>query len=178
MLCFNKRNTKNFNNITAIRNLYCSLVRSILEYSCIIWSPTYITHINILEKVQHKFFRYLAFKLKIPSHEINYNTLMTNYNIPNLKSRREQADLIFLQKLINYKIDCPELLCLLNFKVPKYNTRNNFTFPIEHYQHNFLKNNGISRIQSTSNKFSDIDLFFHSTSFIKTYFKNDKISFA
>jgi hypothetical protein len=60
-----KRWTVDFKNTRAIIILYNSLVRSILEYNCIIWSPFYGTHISRIESVQNNFLKYLKYKLKI-----------------------------------------------------------------------------------------------------------------
>lgn len=61
MLGFVKRNTKDFTDPFAIKSLFHSLVRSILEYGCIIWDPFYRNSINRIEKVQKSFSRYLFF---------------------------------------------------------------------------------------------------------------------
>ncbi|CAM1319506.1 Uncharacterised protein r2_g2786 [Pycnogonum litorale] len=53
-LCgFVKRQTYNFSSITAIRKLYVSLVRPILEYASVIWNSDSKTNDGRLERVQH-----------------------------------------------------------------------------------------------------------------------------
>ncbi|KAI4480460.1 hypothetical protein M0802_014200 [Mischocyttarus mexicanus] len=52
--------SKHFNNSNTLRILYCQLVRYILEYGNITWSPYYITHSYDIERVQHKFLRLAA----------------------------------------------------------------------------------------------------------------------
>jgi hypothetical protein len=53
LLGFVRRMTRDFRNPYSIRNLYCSLVRSNLEYSSIIWNPAYKIHIDRIERVQN-----------------------------------------------------------------------------------------------------------------------------
>ena len=52
------RVTKNFRNIHCLKALYCAIVRSILEYASLVWSPYYQNGISRLESVQKKFFRF------------------------------------------------------------------------------------------------------------------------
>uniref|UniRef100_A0A6P7F1F3 Uncharacterized protein LOC114325552 n=1 Tax=Diabrotica virgifera virgifera TaxID=50390 RepID=A0A6P7F1F3_DIAVI len=57
MLGFIIRTSRCLHNINSIRLIYISLVRSVLEYCSVVWSPTYEVHIEKLEKVQNKFIR-------------------------------------------------------------------------------------------------------------------------
>ncbi|CAB0007927.1 unnamed protein product, partial [Nesidiocoris tenuis] len=61
-LGFLKRTTPEFSSILAILLLYKTVVRPLMEYASVVWSPCYETHKNELERVQSKFLRYLAFK--------------------------------------------------------------------------------------------------------------------
>lgn len=63
MLGFIHRNTKNFKNITAIKTLYCLLIRSHLEFSSTIWSPNYDRHKKQTQNVQYTFFKLVCSKL-------------------------------------------------------------------------------------------------------------------
>ena len=81
MLGFIKRNTKDFLNIPSIKLLYCSLVRPHLEYCSSVWSPSYNVHIQAIDRVQHKFLRYIAYKKQQTFDDINYLDLENSLQI-------------------------------------------------------------------------------------------------
>ena len=69
-LGFLKRSLSDFRNINCFKNVYCSLVRSILEYASNIWSLFYKCDISNFEKIQNECLHFVGYKLKIPSDEI------------------------------------------------------------------------------------------------------------
>ena len=60
-LCLIQRTAGLFNDTNTLRLLYYTLVRPILEYGSLIWSPYYNTYIDALERPQHKFLRLAAY---------------------------------------------------------------------------------------------------------------------
>lgn len=60
-------------------------------------------------------------------------------------NRRFHADLVFLFKLWNNFIDCPEILYLLNFHDPPVNIRTNCLFTIEFYRNVGMNGNSAYR---------------------------------
>lgn len=50
-----------FTGVQCHSALFKSSVRPILEYNSVPWNPTYTTHINRLERVERKFFKYLYY---------------------------------------------------------------------------------------------------------------------
>ena len=53
------RTSKNFTYIRTFKTLFFSLIRSKLEYCCIVWCPYYQVTINRIESVQRIFLKYL-----------------------------------------------------------------------------------------------------------------------
>jgi len=66
ILGFISRICKDFTNPFTLKALYFSLVRSILEYNSIIWSPSVNTHIQCLKGIQNRFLRFLSYKRNTP----------------------------------------------------------------------------------------------------------------
>ena len=77
------RNCSDFHNESTLKLLFCSLVRSRLEYGAVIWSPIYAVHRSSLEAVQRKFLKWLAFKQDAvyPPQGFNHSTLLDRCNI-------------------------------------------------------------------------------------------------
>ncbi|KAJ8949761.1 hypothetical protein NQ317_017998 [Molorchus minor] len=130
----------------------------LVEYASMIWSPMYTVHIKTLERVQHKFLRYCGYKLNYPVINHNYDDLMKILNLPTLERRRIHADIIFIYKLLNGIIVCPDLLEIISFNVPNRLLRHYNTFHIRHHSTNYGKNSPIDRSLKVINDFN-INLF-------------------
>ena len=142
-LGFVKRWCKEFNDPFTTKTLFVSLVRPVLEFGCVIWTPYYESHIMHLESVQKQF---LLFALKsfnwnpilnLPS----YNSRLKLLNIPPLSCRRTMLSVVFMIKLINGDIDSSFLLSRINFHIPSRNLRMFAPIKMNNYRSNFLNNN-------------------------------------
>ena len=47
-----KRTCRGLTDVTTLRNLYCTLVRSQLEYCTVVWSPYTARNVDKLERIQ------------------------------------------------------------------------------------------------------------------------------
>lgn len=101
-----------------IKILYMSLVRPILEYGSTIWSPYQIGHCNSLNAVQKKFLRLMGVRSGLDYHNVDINEIARQHGVSSLSSRRSVIDLVFLFKLINGQVDCPDLLLMIDFHTP------------------------------------------------------------
>ena len=104
---------------------YFGNVRSILEYCCVIWGGAAQTHLERLDRIQHKFLMWLAAHVHTsrPSITLSYHDLLTLFKIGSLSQRRYQYDVCFIHKIIMGKIDSAFLLGSLPFHVPQRRTR-------------------------------------------------------
>ncbi|XP_008483006.1 uncharacterized protein LOC103519693 [Diaphorina citri] len=150
-LGFLYRNTKEFKNPASLKTLYCSLVRSSLEYCSTLWSPGYQTYIHQIESVQRKFLRMLNFKLHHTTNNINYQELMKTFNIQTLQHRRDVADVVFLLKLIKNEIKCADVQGQLGFRTNNMNTRNKDIFTVLKSKTNIAQNSPLSRCMTLCN---------------------------
>jgi ribonuclease P/MRP protein subunit RPP40 len=163
--------TVDFMNTRAIIILYNSLVRSTLEYNCVIWSPFYCTHISRIESVQNNFLKYLKYKLR--TENINFDDLHSvaaYMSLPSLKTRRDCHKLCFLHKIINYKVDSSDALLRIGFNVLLCNLRHSNLFHVYCHKHNYSYNSPLNSALRLANLYCN-ELDFCGVSINK--FKND-----
>uniref|UniRef100_A0A6P7FX35 Uncharacterized protein LOC114331715 n=1 Tax=Diabrotica virgifera virgifera TaxID=50390 RepID=A0A6P7FX35_DIAVI len=168
LLGYIKRVTSDFTSIQPLKILYCSLVRSHLEYCSSVWSPYYQLYSDKIENVQHKFLRHVAFKL---GQYMHYDDILQMLNITTLKSRRLHHDLILLFKLVNSQIDCPDMLAKINFAVPNRQTRQLVSFSVPMHRTNYAHYSFLSRSQRIANQFQELD-FSYSLNIFKAVLSN------
>lgn len=160
MLGFIKRQTYHMNDLKAISLLYCSYVRSILEYNSIIWSPSYQCHIDKLERVQNKFLGYYLFRYGFPYKDVPYLTRLQLVGMSSLQLRRNNACIFFLYKLFNNIINCPELLEYFRIRVPNRPTRLVQFFDVPRHRTNYGLCEIVTRISILYNTYyQHCDLF-------------------
>lgn len=112
MLGFVIRCSKEFKDPYVVKTLYCCYVRSILEFSSIVWCPYYAIHISRIESIQKKFLKFALRNLgwrdrfELPPYENRLQLL----NMNTLKHRREVGMVLFMVKLLKGDIDADHLL--------------------------------------------------------------------
>ena len=85
-----------------MKQLYLSLVRPHLEYTCQLWDPYTQNDVNKLESVQ-------KFALKLVSHrwDAGYEELTRLVNVPMLSKRRLHLKLVQVHKILHGLCDFP-----------------------------------------------------------------------
>jgi len=118
-LGFINRCRKYFKRADTLKLLYCTVVRTQLEYASIFWDPYQLNHI-LIKRIQHRFLRSMSFKLGKPMKvtEHNYDHLLVA-NLMILANRRIFLSLSFLHNILSEVIACPELLERIRLHVPK-----------------------------------------------------------
>ena len=143
-------------SVNTLRLLYCSLVRSHLEYASVVWSPYYNIYKDQLERVQRKFIKYCAYKLNMTDR---IEDVQLYLRLPALENRRKLSDLYFIYKLINGYIDCPHLLGQVSLKVPSRSLRKNEIFSVNVHRTNYGAHSPLARSLALLNDHPEIDPF-------------------
>ena len=75
--------------------LYKSLVRPILEYGCVIWSPYTKQDTDVLETIQRR-----ATKMITRLRDLSYPNRLITLKLPSLTYRRIRADILELYRIL------------------------------------------------------------------------------
>lgn len=110
LLGFIKRRAKEFDDIFLTKTLYCSLVRSILEYASIIWSPYTNERKSSIESIQKQFLLFALKPLGFTGYRLpRYEERLLLLNMVSLESRREVASTLFGFDLVRGNINSDNL---------------------------------------------------------------------
>lgn len=175
LLGFVIRNTKHFKDVRTIITLYNALVRPNLEYASIIWAPQTMSHVDMIEKVQKRFLRYLYLRThNVYPYMVSYNSMLIEFKMVKLSVRRSLNDVLFIYNIVNnLKYKKCSLINDILFLVPKINLRirDNKLF-----QCLPLNSSPINRMMRECNMFiqkCDIDLFNTTVGQIKSIILNN-----
>ena len=75
-------------------------MRPHLEYANVVWGPTFITDLNILESVQRRATRYVQDISNLPYHD-----RLLHLNLPTLSYHRYRADMIMTYNILHNNIN-------------------------------------------------------------------------
>lgn len=145
-------------SMNVIKMLFCSLVRSHLEYACAIWSPLYANRIGEIESVQKKFTLYalncrrdpITFKFT------PYADRCTQMGLESLTKRRKMLSIFLLYDIITKHLNVPDLLTKLSFNENTRRTRNYEFIKILTFKTNFALNQPIVRMSILFNDIYDL----------------------
>lgn len=118
MLGFIGRRTRGIRDPATLKSLYCAFVRQALEYSSQVWSPYTAGDRNRLDAIQRRFLRMVGVRLGYHYGAVPVQQLQDDLGLVSLQTRRETADVVFLFKLLNSYVDCPELLSRIDIRCP------------------------------------------------------------
>lgn len=110
-----------FRDPFCLKALYCSLVRSILEFGSVVWCPYQRIWIMRLESIQRKFVRYALRHLpwNDPANLPPYEHRCQLLGIDTLERRRSIAQAMFAAKVLVGEIDSPEIVAEFQLYAPE-----------------------------------------------------------
>lgn len=156
------RSTRDFKSPQSTLFLFFSLVRSVLEYCCPVWSPFYQVHIDNIERVQKKFVKFVCRKHNMSRLLVDYSERLAKFKMIPLYTRRKRYDLLCLHKILHSSIESPDLLHSININT-LYRIRSPNTFSLKVYKNNTSFYSPITRMCRSYNELNrsgkDIDVF-------------------
>lgn len=110
-----------FQDPLCLKSLYCSLVRSIIEFAVVVWCPYHGTWKARMETVQKRFVRFALRNLpwRDDQHVTPYFDRCQLLGIETLETRRQTMQAMFIAKILNGDIDSPSLLTQVNVNAPE-----------------------------------------------------------
>lgn len=151
------RMTKYFRNILCLKTLYCSLVRSILEYGSVVWAPFYTNEKNRIEAVQRKFTRFAL--RHFPHEPRDYASRCSILKLDFLTIRRDLAKATFVSDLLRSDINCPLLVGQLNINIRRRTLRSYAFLTLPFARTNYAFNEPLSSMCRVLNRcYSSFDL--------------------
>lgn len=151
-------------------DLFSAYIRSRLEYASVVWSPTYKVHILSIETLQRKFLKYLVFREdgSYPPRGFPQVSLLGRFSLQSLENRRMFVSVVFLHKLVTAVLDCSFLLSLLNFRVPRSNSRQQDVFYLPPHHSRAMTSSPLYNMVSSYRTIQDsIDIFHCNFNIIK-----------
>lgn len=167
MLGFLMRSCVHFQNPKTLFLLYNAYIRSKLEYCNILWNPYYQVHIKQVERVQKRFLRHMYRReFEGNPYDLEYNDLLSIFEVQSLEVRRIIANLMYLFKVINNIEENRTVVQKLPFSVKTIRTRTRNLFYVAESRVNVSKFSPVKTMCYLANLYPQVDFFQHK---IKTF---------
>lgn len=151
LLGFICRVTKQFKNYQSVIILYKALVLSRLEYACIVWSPIYKVHIDLIESIQKRFLRILCARFGLRWKLFSYKERCDYFKIDTIETRRRLYDAVFIYKVMNGLVST-NALAEIKLNAPRRPSRYPRPFHVPTRRTNVSANSTIARACQAYNK--------------------------
>lgn len=178
MLGFVIRCSKEFKDPYVVKALYCCFVRSILEFSSVVWCPYYKVHISRIESIQKRFLRFALRNLGWRDRLVlpPYKDRLQLLNMNSLEHRREVGMVMFMLKVLKGDIDAAYLLRQADVDiVSRTSDRRSRFFQIPFHRTNYGKYEPVNYMCILFNSFFDYIEFGSSNEVIKKHLLSLKV---
>lgn len=162
LIGFIKRNSFILSKPESLILLYCSLVRSVLEFSSNVWNPHISRHSSRIESLQKNFTRFIYRRYLLPSPDSpipSYEERCRSLSLDPLHLRRDISDALFIRNILLNSIDAPFLQSLIAFRCPPMHLRHFRPLSQSLHRSNYSMHAPIPRCTHTYNR-----CFFNSSS--------------
>lgn len=152
------RTARDFVDVHCLKSLYCSLVRSTLEYCSVIWHPYYQNGVARIESVQRRFLRFALRRLpwrnpfRLPSYEDRCRLI----HLETLEARRNIARALFVADTLQGRVDCPAILGAVDLNVRPRALRNSSMLRLPFQRTNYGQNSALIGIQRVFNRVASV----------------------
>ena len=154
----------------AILYAYYAHIRSILEYSSVIWAGASVKHLARLERLQHRYLMWLCVKTRSQC-TLDYSSLLQFFQCPSIKARLIQADVRFVLSVFAGRLDCSQLVSQFSLLAPSRRSRHTRLLHVPRGRVNTGRNGFTIRVTRLVNDFlaqkPEEDLFHPSCLFKK-----------
>lgn len=154
---------------------YAANVRSVLEFCSVIWAGAAKTHMERIERIQHKFLIWLTTRTRNAAPSLSYSDLLNEHSFTSLQARRTQHDIMFLVTLFRHRLDSSQLRSAFGLHAPGRATRNRELFHVPSPRVDTVKCSLFCRLPRHINSFlracTALDIFHDTVSRIKSQTK-------
>ena len=152
------RNSHEFRDPYTLKTLFVALVRPILEYCCVVWSPLFKKDYNRIEKIQKRFTKFALRKLNWSCSMPSYDSRCLLIGLKPLSSRITYYSVIFARDVLTNHIECPPLLALFGINAPSraLRPRSNFFLHISRHATNYGQNEPITNACVKFNQYANV----------------------
>ena len=98
-------------------------LRSIMEFGSVVWTGAAKTHVQRLERVQHKILMWLVTHSTKPSQSLDYHHLLSHFGVSCIRIRLVQLDLTFLHSLFPGRIKSADIVGMFGLCAPARRSR-------------------------------------------------------
>ena len=133
-------------NVSELKQIYISKVRSHLEYGVNVWNSGLTKHQNFnIERVQKS-----AMKIIFGKHFKNYKSALKDLNLDSLETRRRKLNLSFAKKSL--KLDNMCTLFPLKTSLHNMKKRNDIKYKVNHANTYRYKSSSVPHMQMLLNE--------------------------
>ena len=174
-LGFLRRNAADFVDLHALKTVYCSLVRSQLEYAVQVWAPYYAVQAERIERIQRAFAKFALRRIPWvrPQGLSSYDDNCQRLGLYTLASRRVMLQRTYIFDLLSVNIDCAALRNKVSLHVPTRTLRNPAPFlEVPGHRTNYGFYSPLSACCRLFNVVADVFVFGMSKTLFKTRIKD------